>query len=100
MGSAAVQGKLWGARPQDFAACLEQLCLPLHSAALDAARVTAGTRLLDAGCGAGLLALLASFRGAQVAALDAATAVVPIARQRLPEADDARGLRISLPCPA
>lgn len=97
MGSAAVQGKLWGARPQDFAACLEQLCLPLHSAALDAARVTAGTRLLDAGCGAGLLALLASFRGAQVAALDAAPALVAIARQRLPEADVREGDLESLP---
>jgi SAM-dependent methyltransferase len=63
------------------------VCLPLFGAALDAARVTSGTRLLDAGCGAGLLALLASLRGAQVAAVDASPGMLAIARQRLPAAD-------------
>lgn len=63
MGRAAVQGQLWGALARDWAPYGEQLCLPLQGAALDAAHVTAGTRLLDAGCGAGLLALLASLRG-------------------------------------
>lgn len=63
MGSAQIQGQLWGARAQDWAKYVEQVCLPLFGATLDAARVTVGTRLLNAGCGAGLLALLASFRG-------------------------------------
>ncbi len=58
-----------GSRAQDWATYVEQVCLPLFGVALDAARVTSGTRLLDAGCGAGLLALLAHLRGAQVAAL-------------------------------
>ena len=62
MGSATVQGQLWGTLARDWAAYGEQICLPLQGAALDAAHVTAGTRLLDAGCGAGLLALLASLR--------------------------------------
>jgi hypothetical protein len=66
MGSATVQGQLWGTHARDWAAYGEQICLPLQGAALDAAHVTASTRLLDAGCGAGLLALLASLRGAQV----------------------------------
>ena len=57
MGSATVQGQLWGALANDWAAYGEQLCLPLQGAALDAAHVTTGTRLLDAGCGAGLLGL-------------------------------------------
>ena len=87
MGSATVQGQLWGARAQDWAACTEQVSLPLFGAALDAARVTSGTRLLDAGCGAGLLALLASLRGAQVSALDASAALVDVARKRMPTAD-------------
>ena len=69
MGSSTVQGKLWGARPHDFAEFAEQVRLPLMGAALDAAHVTRGTRLLDAGCGAGLGALLASLRGATVTAL-------------------------------
>ena len=40
MGSATVQGQLWGARAQDWAAYVEQVGLPLFGAALDAARVT------------------------------------------------------------
>jgi SAM-dependent methyltransferase len=87
MGSATVQGQLWGMQARDFASSLEQVCLPLFGAVLDAARVTPGTRLLDAGCGAGLLALLASLRGAQVTALDASAALLAIARERLPAAD-------------
>ncbi|HZM35319.1 MAG TPA: class I SAM-dependent methyltransferase [Burkholderiales bacterium] len=97
MGSATVQGKLWGARAQDWAACVEQVCLPLFGAALDAARVTSGTRLLDAGCGAGLLALLANLRGAQVTALDASPGLLAVARQRLPAADVREGDLEALP---
>jgi len=91
MGSATVQGRLWGARPQDFAEYLEQVGLPLMGAALDAARVTRGTRLLDAGCGAGLGALLANLRGATVTAIDASAGLLAIARARLPEADIREG---------
>ena len=59
MGSAAMPGRLRGQHPQDFATYVEQGGLPLHGVALGAARVTRGTQLLDAGCGAGLLAILA-----------------------------------------
>jgi SAM-dependent methyltransferase len=97
MGSATVQGQLWGARAQDWATVAEQVCLPLFGAALDAARVTSGTHLLDAGCGAGLLALLASLRGAQVTALDASPGLLAIARQRLPAADVREGDLEALP---
>jgi SAM-dependent methyltransferase len=76
---------------------VEQVCLPLFGAALDAARVTCGTRLLDAGCGAGLLALLASLRGAQVPALDASPGLLAIARQRVPAADVREGDLEALP---
>ncbi len=97
MGSATMQGHLWGARAQDWAAYVEQVCLPLFGAALDAGRVTTGTRLLDAGCGAGLLALLANLRGAQVSALDASPGLLAIARQRLPAADVREGDLEALP---
>lgn len=97
MGSAVIQGRLWGERAEDWAECVEQLCLPLHAAALDAARVTRGTRLLDAGCGAGLLALLASLHGARVAGLDASPALLAIARRRLPDADLREGDLEALP---
>lgn len=72
-----------GARAQDWTTYVKQGCLPLFGAALDAARVTSGTRLLDAGCGAGPLALLAHLRGAQVAALGASPGLLAIARQRV-----------------
>ena len=97
MGSATIQGHLWGARAQDWAAYVEQVCLPLFGAALDAGHVTTGTRLLDAGCGAGLLALLANLRGAQVSALDASPGLLAIARQRLPAADVREGDLEALP---
>lgn len=99
MSSAAIQSKLWGTHPQDFATYLEQGGLPLFGAALDAARVTPGTRLLDAGCGTGLCALLASLRGAQVFALDASPGLLAIARERLPDADVREGDLEALPYP-
>jgi ubiquinone/menaquinone biosynthesis C-methylase UbiE len=97
MGSATVQGKLWGAQAQDYVTSSEQVTLPLQGAVLDAARVTSGTRLLDAGCGVGLLGLLASLRGARVTGLDASPALAAIARQRLPDADVREGDLEALP---
>lgn len=97
MGSATIQGRLWGARAQDWAMFGEQVGLPLFGAALDAARVTQGTRLLDAGCGAGLVSVLASFRGAQVTAFDASPGLLAVARQRLPGADVREGDLEALP---
>jgi SAM-dependent methyltransferase len=97
MGSARVQGQLWGKHAENYATYLEQVGLPLYGAVLDAARVTRGTRLLDAGCGAGLLALLASLRGARVSALDASAALLEIVRARVPEADVQEGDLEALP---
>jgi SAM-dependent methyltransferase len=97
MATATIQGQLWGTHARDWAAFAEQLCLPLLGAALDAAHVTAGTRLLDAGCGAGLLALLAHLRGAQVTALDAAPVLLAVVRERVPAADVREGDLEALP---
>ncbi len=44
-----------------------------------------GARLLDAGCGTGLLAVEAARRGAHVTAVDLSPTLVQIARDRLPE---------------
>jgi SAM-dependent methyltransferase len=97
MGSATIQGQLWGARPQSWAAYGEQTSLPLFGAVLDAAHVTHGSRLLDAGCGAGLLGVLASLRGAHVTCLDASASLLAIARERLPGADIREGDLEALP---
>lgn len=96
-GSAPVQGRLWGAQARDWAELQEQVALPLHGAVLDAAWVTRGTRLLDAGCGAGIVALLASLRGGIVSAIDASATLVEIARSRLPNNDVQQADLESLP---
>lgn len=97
MASANVQGQVWGTHARDWGAFGEQLCLPLMGAALDAAHVTASTRLLDAGCGAGLLALLAHLRGAHVTAFDASPSLLAVARERVPAADVREGDLEALP---
>lgn len=91
MGNATIQVQLWETRAQDWATYVEQMCSPLFGAALHAACVTSGTRLLDAGYDVGLIALLDSFRGVQVIALDALPGLLAIARQRLSAADVQEG---------
>jgi SAM-dependent methyltransferase len=54
---------------------------------LDIASVGPGTRLLDAGCGAGGASLLAAQRGALVNGLDASEAMLAVARMRVPDGD-------------
>jgi magnesium-protoporphyrin O-methyltransferase len=44
-----------------------------------------GQRILDAGCGTGMLAVEAARRGAEVVAIDLAENLVRVARERLPE---------------
>jgi SAM-dependent methyltransferase len=63
------------------------LALPLWEVLLDAATVGSGTRLLDAGCGAGGASVLAAWRGAQINGLDASEQLVAIARGRVLDAD-------------
>jgi len=91
MGSAEVQGKLWGARARDWAEVQEPLTRPLYEAALSAADVGAGTRLLDAGCGAGLALRIAADKGAAVTGFDASDGLITVARERVPEADIRQG---------
>lgn len=85
MGSSEAQGKLWGAKAQDWAELFEPLSKPIWDPMLDSAEVSQGTRFLDLGCGGGGASVLAAERGAQVAGLDAAEALIKIARQRVPD---------------
>ncbi len=85
MGTAQVQGSLWGTRARDYAEIVEPFARPLYEAVFEAAGVEVGTRVLDVGCGPGLAAQLAAKRGAHVAGLDAAEASLSIARERTPE---------------
>ena len=87
MGSATVQGQLWGTGPHDWAEVIEPMMRPVHLAALAALAPLSGLSLLDAGCGAGLALRLAAEQGARVSGLDASAALLDVARGRLPDAD-------------
>ena len=97
MGSAPVQGQLWSRAALDWAELQEPVATPLWETVLAAAAVGEGTRLLDAGCGAGGASVLAARRGAQVNGLDAAEALLAIARRRVPEGDFRLGDLDALP---
>jgi SAM-dependent methyltransferase len=97
MGTAQVQGPLWGAAARDWAELAEPMQVPFFEAAFDALGVGTGTLLLDAGCGAGLALALAEKRGATVTGLDASAGLLAVATERLPEADLQEGDLEQLP---
>ena len=69
-------------------------------ATVEAARVGAGERVLDLGCGTGDLAALCRARGASVIGLDLAPAMLRAARRRAPGCGLVRGDGAALPLPA
>lgn len=98
-GTAAVNGRLWGSRARDWANIQEGAAVPAYVAALERAGVGAGTVYLDAGCGAGMAARVAAERGAAVSGIDAAPALLAIARERVPQGDFREGELETLPFP-
>jgi SAM-dependent methyltransferase len=90
-------GRLWGARARDWADFQEGTVRPVFEAVLERTRVGPGTRYLDAGCGSGMAAELAAARGADVSGIDAAEAMLSIARSRVPGGDFRRGDLEDLP---
>jgi SAM-dependent methyltransferase len=97
MGTAEVQGALWGAAARDWSELNEPHCAALYEAVFDAIGVDGSTELLDAGCGAGLALQIAAKRGATVTGFDASPALLEIAAERVPGADLRRGDLESLP---
>jgi len=97
MGTAAIQGDLWGKAPQGWAEIQEPMHRPLWEVMLNAAEVGLGTRFFDAGCGGGGASVLAADRGAQVSGLDAAEGLITFARERVPKGDFRVGDLESLP---
>jgi SAM-dependent methyltransferase len=87
MGSAQVQGELWGRQPEVWSTTIEQKMLPLYDATLSAVEPLAGKKLLDAGCGAGQVLSSAGTRGAVVSGLDASGPLLEVAGRRTPSAD-------------
>jgi ubiquinone/menaquinone biosynthesis C-methylase UbiE len=97
MGTAAVQGELWGGAPEDWAELQEPTGAPIYEAAFDAMGVGDGCRLLDVGCGAGFALQLALERGAVPSGFDASEGMLRVARVRVPEADLRHGDLEALP---
>jgi SAM-dependent methyltransferase len=85
-GSAPVQADLWGARAADWADHEPQY-LAVYEAAIARLGIGPGRRVLDAGCGSGVFLRAAADRGATVAGLDASSAMIEHALDRVPEAD-------------
>ncbi len=90
-------GRLWGARAHDWADIQEGTVRPVYEAVIERTGVRSGTRYLDVGCGAGMAAQIAASHGAEVTGIDAADALLEIARSRVPEADFQQGDMEELP---
>lgn len=97
--TAAQNGRLWGARAQDWADVQEKQFSAAYDAVFDACGVGRDTRYCDVGCGSGMAAMLASGRGAVVSGLDAAESLLAIARSRVPSGDFRVGDLEELPFP-
>ena len=85
--TAIIHGKLWGAAAEDWADVQKSMLRAVFVSALDRVKVGAGTRYLDAGCGAGLAVQIAGERGAVVSGLDASEGMLAVAKRRSPRAD-------------
>lgn len=96
-GTSQVNGRLWGARARDWAEIQEGQCAAAYRAVLDHAGIGPGMRHLDVGCGAGMAAAMAASRGAAVAGIDAADALLAVARERVPGGDFRQGDIEALP---
>lgn len=87
MGTAQMQGEIWGARARDWADVQEGVAIPLYEEVLRKTRIGAGQSVLDIGCGSGIFCEMAARLGAQVSGIDAAEALIAIARERVPDGD-------------
>ena len=63
MGTAAMEGPLWGARARDWVELQEPSWRPVYASVLDAIRVREGHEVLDVGCGSGGALRLVRERG-------------------------------------
>jgi SAM-dependent methyltransferase len=96
-GTAPVQGKLWGARANDWAEVQEPLCEALFEAVLAECRVGRDKSLLDVGCGSGRALQMARERGAKVAGIDASPQLIEVAKRRVPDGEWRSGEMQELP---
>jgi len=86
-GSAAVHGQLWGARARDWADFQEPQKAHEYQVVFERLGLGAAIKYCDVGCASGFAAQLAAQRGADVSGIDAAEALIEIARERVPSGD-------------
>lgn len=82
-----VNGAYWGARSNDWANIQEKQFSASYQAVLDHTNVGPATKLLDAGCGAGMAVAMAAEKGAGTSGIDASQALLAIAQTRVPNGD-------------
>jgi len=87
VGSASVQGDLWGVRARDYAEVQEPTFLPLYESVLARPEIAKAGSILDVGCGPGLAAQVLSRGIGRVAGADATAPFIEIARRRAPSVD-------------
>lgn len=97
MGSQAMQGKLWGQRPKDWAEIQEPTTRAGYDYVLNSILVTNGMSMLDIGCGTGYFPQLASDKGLNVVGIDATTSFIELAKNRVPHATFVVGEMEELP---
>jgi ubiquinone/menaquinone biosynthesis C-methylase UbiE len=84
MGSKAIQEKLWGQNPGDWATIQEKTASNNYLYALDFLKLRAIDKLLDIGCGSGLFSSMAYETGATVIGIDATEQLIAQAKLRAP----------------
>lgn len=77
----------WGAAARDWAEAQEGTMQPIFEAVLERVSVGPGMKVLDVGCGTGLLCKLALDRGAEAFGMDASPTQLEVARERVPGAE-------------
>ena len=87
LGSASIQGELWGTRAHDYAEVQEPTFLPLYENVAERTELVGTTSILDMGCGPGLAVQVFSKKIDRVAGVDATAPFVEIARRRIPRGD-------------
>lgn len=97
MGSQAIQGKLWGKNPKDWANIQEPTGMVGYKYTLDFLKLTSADTLLDVGCGSGIFSGLAYETGATVTGIDASEALIAEAKQRVPSISFSVGEMEELP---
>ena len=80
----AFEADTWADRAATYDLVTGAVTAQVTGPLLDLARVSAGTEVLDVGCGPGVVAAAAAARGAKATGVDLAEAMVGLARERHP----------------